>query len=364
MRILLSTFGSRGDVHPLVALALQLRALDHEVHLCVPPDFREWIESVGLAVTPIGPEVRTLAAAKTATPTPPPPLTPEQRQQVANAMVATQFETITAVAQRCDIIVGATAVQIAAPSIAEKLGIAYIFAAYAPTVLPSEHHPPPGVPTVPGQPPLSTSDHRELWVWDTVRFHNLFGGAVNAHRASLGLAPVSDVRSHMFTDRPWLAADPTLAPWPDPADEQVVQTGAWIRRTIVLSRASWKRFSRRATDLFRIRQRARTAECGPGDARAPCAETPGDHVADWSEVSWVTTRWTAYPSAKSTCRPSFAAWPPSSIMAALERRPPPHSRVLRRSSFPTCTTSITGRGKFSDSASALHSHREHRARTR
>jgi vancomycin aglycone glucosyltransferase len=36
------------------------------------------------------------------------------------------------------------------------------------------------------------------------------------------------VLSHIFTDRPWLAADLTLAPWPDPADESVVQTGAWI----------------------------------------------------------------------------------------------------------------------------------------
>jgi vancomycin aglycone glucosyltransferase len=32
----------------------------------------------------------------------------------------------------------------------------------------------------------------------------------------------------MFTDRPWLAADPTLGPWPDPADEGVFQTGSWI----------------------------------------------------------------------------------------------------------------------------------------
>jgi vancomycin aglycone glucosyltransferase len=36
------------------------------------------------------------------------------------------------------------------------------------------------------------------------------------------------VRSHIFTDTPWLAADPTLAPWPDDADMAVVQTGAWI----------------------------------------------------------------------------------------------------------------------------------------
>jgi vancomycin aglycone glucosyltransferase len=32
----------------------------------------------------------------------------------------------------------------------------------------------------------------------------------------------------MFTARPWLAADTTLAPWPDPADQAVIQTGAWI----------------------------------------------------------------------------------------------------------------------------------------
>jgi len=44
----------------------------------------------------------------------------------------------------------------------------------------------------------------------------------------MGLAPANDVRSHVFTGRPWLAADPTLAPWPDPADQAVFQTGAWI----------------------------------------------------------------------------------------------------------------------------------------
>jgi vancomycin aglycone glucosyltransferase len=36
------------------------------------------------------------------------------------------------------------------------------------------------------------------------------------------------VRSHVLTDRPWLAADPTLGPWPDGGDEAVFHTGAWI----------------------------------------------------------------------------------------------------------------------------------------
>jgi vancomycin aglycone glucosyltransferase len=81
---------------------------------------------------------------------------------------------------------------------------------------------------VPGQTLPSTNDNRELWARDATRFNDLFGPALNAHRASRGLAPVSDVQSYMFTDRPWLAADPTLGPWPDPAGEGVFQTGAWI----------------------------------------------------------------------------------------------------------------------------------------
>ncbi len=56
----------------------------------------------------------------------------------------------------------------------------------------------------------------------------MWGPVLNAHRASAGLAPVHDVRGYILTDRPWLAADPTLAPWPDPADRTVFQTGAWI----------------------------------------------------------------------------------------------------------------------------------------
>src|SRR5262245_24686875 len=229
MRVLLSTIGSRGDVQPLVALASHLKALDHDVRVCVPPDFREWIESLGIAVTPIGPEVRSFAASRASSSTAPPaPLTAEQRQQMVNATVATQFETITAAAQGCDVIVAATALQIAARSIAEKMGIGYAFAAYSPSVLPSPHHPPPPLPSVPGQTLPPTNDNRELWARDTARFNDLFGAALNEHRARLGLPSVVDVRSQMLTDRPSRGTDPRLARWPGPADERVFQTGAWI----------------------------------------------------------------------------------------------------------------------------------------
>ena len=117
MRILLSTIGSRGDVQPLVALGLQLKELGQEVHMCVPPDFREWIEGLGMTVTPIGPELRSTGKSNPMAARP----TPEQIRQMMEGTVAAQFETITAAAQDCDLIVGATALQIAAPSIAEQM---------------------------------------------------------------------------------------------------------------------------------------------------------------------------------------------------------------------------------------------------
>jgi len=225
MRVLLSTIGSRGDVQPLVALALQLTAIGQEVRVCVPPDFRDWIEGLGIAVTPIGPEVRAFAASRPTGPQPSSLPSAEQRRQLADATVATQFDTLTAAARDCDIIVAATALQIAARTVAEKIGIPYVFAAYSATVLPSAHHPPPPLP---GQTTSATADNGDLWARNAESFDDLFREALNARRTSLGLAPVSDVRSYMFTDRPWLAADPTLGPWPDPADESVFQTGAWI----------------------------------------------------------------------------------------------------------------------------------------
>ena len=224
MRVLLSTIGSRGDVQPLVALAWQLKALGQEVRLCVPPDLRDWIEGLGIPVTPIGPELRSTGKAIPMAALP----TPEQRRQMMEGTVATQFETIASAAQGCNIIVGATALQIAAHSVAESMGIPYIFAAYCPTVLPSPHHAPPVLAMLGDTPTPATADYSELWAQDARRWNDTWGLLLNSHRAKLGLAPVSDVRSYIFADRPWLAADPILAPWPDPADQAVVQTGAWI----------------------------------------------------------------------------------------------------------------------------------------
>lgn len=144
MRALLSTVGSRGDVQPLLGMATELAPSGHEAHLCVPPDFRSWIEELGFSVTPVGLQMRrpTPAAAGTTAPT-------AGRSPIED-LVEGQFDALGRAAEGCDVIVAATALQIAARSVAEIEGIPYVLAAYCPEVFPSPHHAPPPLPPLPG----------------------------------------------------------------------------------------------------------------------------------------------------------------------------------------------------------------------
>jgi vancomycin aglycone glucosyltransferase len=60
MRVLLSTYGSRGDVEPLAGLAVQVRALGAEVRVCAPPDedFAQRLAGVGVTLVPVGQSAR------------------------------------------------------------------------------------------------------------------------------------------------------------------------------------------------------------------------------------------------------------------------------------------------------------------
>ena len=221
MRVLLSTYDSRGGVEPLLGLAVRLRELGAQVRMCAPPDCAERLAEVGVPLVPVGQPVRPLVhGAKT------PSAAGVPRR--AAELIAAQFDKLPAAAQGCDTLVasGLTPAVAGARSVAERLGIRSVFVSYCPIFLPSPHHPPYPLP---GRPfPPEVTDNRVLNDLDVQSYNALFGEALNTHRASVGLPPVDNVRAHILGDRPWLAADPTLAPWQEPADLDVVQTGAWI----------------------------------------------------------------------------------------------------------------------------------------
>ncbi|MEU9454576.1 glycosyltransferase [Streptomyces sp. NPDC048277] len=219
MRVLLSTYGTRGDVEPLVALAVRLRALGVEVRMCVPPDeeFAERLAGLGVQHVPVGPPVRSLTRG-TALPS------AAELSRYRTEMVATQFDVFPAAADGCDALVAAGLAQIGARSVAEAAGIRYVYASYAAVHLPSPYHAPPPRP---GWPDPEANDNRTLWELDARNVNAQFRETLNGHRASIGLPPVDNVRDHVFTDRPWLAADPVLGAWRETPGLDVIQTGTW-----------------------------------------------------------------------------------------------------------------------------------------
>jgi vancomycin aglycone glucosyltransferase len=214
VRVLLSTWGSRGDVEPLLGLALALRAEGVDVSMCAPPDFAERVGEVGVPFVSLGSAVRELVASKPAP------------AQVAAMLVDQHFDVIGKEAQDCDAVVATGLMPAGVRSVAEHLGIRYVLAGFHSVGMPSLHRRPgqrPGKPFPPGE-----TDLRVLWKIDAERVDALYREPLNTHRAALGMPPVDNVRDHVFTSHPWLAADPVLWPFEDALGIEPVQTGAWI----------------------------------------------------------------------------------------------------------------------------------------
>ena len=193
MRVLLSTYGSRGDVEPMVALAVQLQVLGEEVRMCAPPDeeFVELLAGAGVPMVPFDREWRSWVRPSTAE---------ERTRRVAEFIVA-QYDTVAAAAEGCEVLLATGMSHFVAQSVAEKRAIPHLYVIFAPNVL------------------------NDL---DAQNWNALFGPPINSHRASIDLPAVDDVREFMFTEHPWLAADPTLGRWQETVDLDVVRTGAWI----------------------------------------------------------------------------------------------------------------------------------------
>jgi vancomycin aglycone glucosyltransferase len=214
------TYGSRGDVQPLAGFAVQLQALGVEVRMCAPPEeeFAKLLAGVGVPMVPFGPSVRTLATRGKPS--------AAAGARLAAELVDEHFDTVARAAEGCDALLATGVLPAGARSVTEKLGIRYVYTCFHPFYLPSPHYPPPRPASLPVPP--GVTDNLALWDLQAQRMNALYRDPLNARRASIGLPPVDDVQEHVFTDRPWLAADRVLDPWQEVPDLDVVQTGVWI----------------------------------------------------------------------------------------------------------------------------------------
>ncbi|UCI06502.1 glycosyltransferase [Mesorhizobium sp. B1-1-8] len=231
MRILLSTYGSRGDVEPLAALGAALQALGVEVRVGAPGDeeFAALFARAGVPLVPAFASVREWAKemVRRRSVSSPEDVAKLISTQAAE-IVARQYDVLTTAADGCDAVVafGLFPSCAAARLVAEQKGIRYMLGTFCPIWLPSAHNRPHQYPGYPLPPDVT--DNRALWDFDIATKNALFGGAINGHRASLGLPPLDNVRGYVFGDPVLLACDPTLGPW-QPSDLiEAVQTGALI----------------------------------------------------------------------------------------------------------------------------------------
>lgn len=195
MRALLATYGSRGDVEPIVALAAELQKECIDVAICVPSDeeFIALAARAGVSVIPFERSWRSWASSAS---------TAEEEvfsvdDYVAGYIDAT-YDTLVRAARDSDIILASGMLHFVAQSVADKVAIPYRFVVFCPTVL-------------------------EPQAWQDVVV-----APINEHRASLGLPPISAAREFLFSAQPWLAADPVLSPEPAAASTKIVRTPAWI----------------------------------------------------------------------------------------------------------------------------------------
>jgi UDP:flavonoid glycosyltransferase YjiC (YdhE family) len=217
MRILLATHGTRGDVQPMIALALALRARGHDVAFVAPANFVDWIAAYGFRCESDGVDVEAVLRRadvdihsfrsqmryfRT--------LAPQLFQAVGRASVGT------------DLIVGA-GVQLAGASIADLRGVPYVNAVFCPCVLPSRLAPPP----IRWQT-LPPWVNRLLWRFGAPAIDALLRGPINAGRAEFGLSHVDSPMKTLVQRPTIVAAYSELGPLPVDAPSAAVQTDAWI----------------------------------------------------------------------------------------------------------------------------------------
>lgn len=221
MRVLLSTFGSRGDAEPLAGLAMALQAQGARARVCTAPDFAQRFAQAGVELFPVGPGARAWIREVMADPKP-------NIRERASQVMDLYFDALSAAAEGCDAVVatGLFPSTVAAQAITERRGLRYVYAGYCPIYLPSAHHRPWQFPD--RAPPPENADNRERWALNKAMMQDVFGEPANRHRAAIGLPPADDLRDRVFTARPWLASDPTLSPWAPTSLCEVWQTGAWI----------------------------------------------------------------------------------------------------------------------------------------
>lgn len=224
---LVAAWGTRGDVQPSLALASALRGRGHRVVLAAPAGAGDDARRLGVAFEALGDD--PLGWFNT---------DPSRRRrnplragrafvEMFRSQVRPQFDTLLALSERVDAVVG-QGMMYAAASVAEHRDVPYHYLCPNPFMLRSSAHPPIGVPFA--NPPRWVN--RVAWAQFSAFYRFSFRGLINERRDALGLAPISSAHTHVFNaDRAILCVDPELYPPPPDSPSSRAAVGALHLKT-------------------------------------------------------------------------------------------------------------------------------------
>jgi len=217
VRVLVVTFGTRGDVQPMLALSLGLRASGDEVTVALPPNAVEWARSLGLQAHGVGVDFE-VAMRHVGT-------SPRKALPIMQSEIAVHARELRPLVEGADRVVSASVYDVAV-SLAEARGIPYRHVALSPQVLPSGEHPFPGLP----MQDMPRWFNRFTWWMNGGVWKLWFRSRINAARRDLGLAPVLDVYRQRLSPGVIVASEPALSPIPADVDVPATQVGTFFLR--------------------------------------------------------------------------------------------------------------------------------------
>lgn len=224
MKIALVTYGSRGDIQPLLCLAIRLKEKGHTPTLCAPIDFKDWVKSfdINFQATSDKP-IKDFMLDNSNLVTKRSLKTFHLMMDFIRSEIPQHFKHILPVAEDADLMVGAS-LQFAGASLAEYCKVPYHYIAFCPRLFRSNYHPPMSIRT----PDFSPSINRQLWKMEYWLWESSLLNTVNQERIKLNLSPIQHlIDGHMLPAKTILAAYPQLAPLPEDIKDKIYQVGAF-----------------------------------------------------------------------------------------------------------------------------------------
>lgn len=191
-KIIIVVVGTHGEVRPQLALGVALRDAGHEVIMCAPPNEEKWITSYGFKFYSAGCDIFSLMNDLNKYMGHPVQMLKTVKTTL-HSIINGQFQKLEEAVSDVDLIIGGGE-PFAAPSIAEKNRIPFIFVNLVTQFLPSSNYPPTVIPW----------QNMPRWLnkvcWKIVNsLINLsLVGTINEYRKKMGLAAIKDIYKYMI----------------------------------------------------------------------------------------------------------------------------------------------------------------------